>query len=216
MVRYTFDSAHSSLEFSIRHLVIATLRGRFTNFAGWLELDPRDASRAEVAAEIDAASISTDEDRRDAHLRSAGFFDVAAHPLMSFPFGYTTSKITAIAPDPTSPGRRGRVVVCSAELRAHSDAAPDGGEALGPSAAARGSLQARRGRRTRARPRAPGGRADAHPRRALSRPARALPARAMDERARRARPRRPRGPPRARRAGARRVRRASAPPGLRP
>lgn len=84
MTRYTIDPAHSNVEFSIRHLVIARVRGRFTRFTGELELDPDDVTRSRVSAEIEVASISTNEDKRDAHLRSADFFDVESHPLITF------------------------------------------------------------------------------------------------------------------------------------
>lgn len=84
MTRYTIDTAHSNVEFSIRHLVIAKVRGRFTRFAGSLDVDADDLTRSKVTAEIEVASISTNEDKRDAHLRSADFFDVDHHPLMTF------------------------------------------------------------------------------------------------------------------------------------
>lgn len=84
MTSYTIDTSHSNVEFSIRHLVIAKVRGRFTRFTGALELDPDDITRSRVTAEIEVASISTNEDKRDAHLRSADFFDAENHPLMTF------------------------------------------------------------------------------------------------------------------------------------
>jgi polyisoprenoid-binding protein YceI len=84
MTTYDIDPSHSSVEFSIRHLVVAKVRGRFTRFNGSLELDPEDVTRSRVTAEIDAASISTNEDKRDAHLRSADFFDVATFPAITF------------------------------------------------------------------------------------------------------------------------------------
>ena len=81
---YQIDSSHSNVEFSIRHLVIAKVRGRFTQVAGTLELDATDITRSKVTAEIQAASINTAEDKRDAHLRSADFFDVENHPVLTF------------------------------------------------------------------------------------------------------------------------------------
>jgi polyisoprenoid-binding protein YceI len=84
MTRYDIDSAHSHIDFSIRHLVIAKVRGRFTQFTGAIELDSADLSKSKVGVEITAASISTNEDKRDAHLRSADFFDVEKHPLITF------------------------------------------------------------------------------------------------------------------------------------
>ena len=84
MTSYTIDTSHSSIEFSIRHLVVAKVRGRFTRFTGSIELDPADVTRSRVTAEIEAASISTNEEKRDAHLRSADFFDVETFPLLTF------------------------------------------------------------------------------------------------------------------------------------
>lgn len=84
MTSYTIDSAHSNVDFSIRHLVVAKVRGSFTRFTGSLELDPDDVTRSRVTAEIEAASISTNEEKRDAHLRSADFFDVETYPLLTF------------------------------------------------------------------------------------------------------------------------------------
>jgi len=83
MTRYQIDTTHSSIEFSIRHLVIAKVRGRFTKFTGAIELE-EDLARSSVSVEIEAASITTNEDKRDAHLRSADFFDVESFPLLAF------------------------------------------------------------------------------------------------------------------------------------
>lgn len=84
MTHYDIDTTHSSVDFSIRHLVIAKVRGRFTQFKGLIELDPADLAKSKVSVEIQAASISTNEDKRDAHLRSADFFDVERYPLITF------------------------------------------------------------------------------------------------------------------------------------
>lgn len=81
---YQIDSSHSNVEFSIRHLMIAKVRGRFTQVAGTLEIDSTDITRSKVTAEIQAASITTAEEKRDAHLRSADFFDVEKFPLITF------------------------------------------------------------------------------------------------------------------------------------
>jgi polyisoprenoid-binding protein YceI len=81
---FQIDTTHSSVEFSIRHLMIAKVRGRFTQFTGTLELEDGDLTRSTVKAEIDAASITTANDQRDTHLRSADFFDVAAFPQITF------------------------------------------------------------------------------------------------------------------------------------
>jgi polyisoprenoid-binding protein YceI len=81
---YALDTTHSSIEFSIRHLVIAKVRGRFTRFTGQVTLDGADVTASQVTATIDAASIDTSEPKRDDHLRSADFFDVATYPELRF------------------------------------------------------------------------------------------------------------------------------------
>lgn len=81
---YALDTTHSSIEFSIRHLVIAKVRGRFTRFTGHVALDSADVTASQVTATIEAASIDTSEPRRDDHLRSADFFDVATYPELRF------------------------------------------------------------------------------------------------------------------------------------
>ena len=81
---YQIDTTHSSIEFSIRHLMIAKVRGRFTQFTGTVELDEPDLARSTVKAEIQAASITTANDQRDTHLRSPDFFDVEKFPVLTF------------------------------------------------------------------------------------------------------------------------------------
>lgn len=84
MTTFHIDNTHSSIEFSIRHLVIAKVRGRFTKFTGTIQLDEADITRSTVSVEIDAASIHTNEEKRDAHLRAADFLDVEKFPVMTF------------------------------------------------------------------------------------------------------------------------------------
>jgi len=81
---FQIDTTHSSIEFSIRHLVIAKVRGRFAKFTGTIELDEGDVTRSAVTAEIDAASIHTNDEKRDAHLRAGDFLDVEAFPKITF------------------------------------------------------------------------------------------------------------------------------------
>jgi polyisoprenoid-binding protein YceI len=81
---FQIDTTHSSIDFSIRHLVIAKVRGRFTKFTGTIQLDEADITRSTVAVEIDTASIHTNEEKRDAHLRAADFLDVEKFPVMTF------------------------------------------------------------------------------------------------------------------------------------
>ena len=82
--RWEIDSSHSSVHFSVRHLVIAKVRGTFARWSGTVQAPDGDFSRATVAVTIDAFSINTGVDQRDAHLRSADFFDVAQFPELTF------------------------------------------------------------------------------------------------------------------------------------
>jgi polyisoprenoid-binding protein YceI len=81
---WTIDSAHSSAQFSVRHMMVSNVRGEFTSTKGTVRWDGRDLSTAVVEATIDAASIDTREPKRDAHLRSADFFDVEKFPTLTF------------------------------------------------------------------------------------------------------------------------------------
>ncbi len=81
---YTVDPAHTTAEFIVRHLMITKVRGRFTAVEGQVELAPGSELPRSVRASIDAASIDTREEQRDAHLRSADFFDVEKFPQLTF------------------------------------------------------------------------------------------------------------------------------------
>jgi len=82
--RWNIDAAHSGINFSIRHMVISKVRGRFTAFSGTVELDEGDLSRAQIEAQIEASSIDTGTAQRDGHLKSADFFDVEKFPQLRF------------------------------------------------------------------------------------------------------------------------------------
>jgi polyisoprenoid-binding protein YceI len=82
--RWEIDSSHSGIHFSVRHLVVARVRGQFARWSGTVLLDGPDLSQASVAVLIDASSIQTGVADRDAHLKSADFFDVAQYPEIAF------------------------------------------------------------------------------------------------------------------------------------
>ena len=84
MTTWNIDTSHSGVHFSVRHMVIAKVRGAFDRFSGTVELDEENPSRSKVSVRIDAASINTHEEKRDAHLRSADFFDVEKYPELTF------------------------------------------------------------------------------------------------------------------------------------
>ena len=82
--RWEIDSSHSSLHFSVRHLVIAKVRGTFARWSGTVEVPDGDFAKATVAVTIDASSIETGVADRDGHLKSPDFFDVAQYPELRF------------------------------------------------------------------------------------------------------------------------------------
>jgi polyisoprenoid-binding protein YceI len=82
--RWEIDSAHSGIHFSVRHLVIAKVRGQFARWSGFIEREDGDPARSTVNVTIDASSIQTGVEDRDAHLKSADFFDVAKYPEIRF------------------------------------------------------------------------------------------------------------------------------------
>src|SRR6476660_340869 len=82
--RWEIDSSHSSLHFSVRHLVIAKVRGTFARWSGTVQVPDGDFSKATVAVTIDPSSITTGVDQRDEHLKSPDFFDVAQYPELRF------------------------------------------------------------------------------------------------------------------------------------
>ncbi len=81
---WTIDPTHSNVEFAVRHMMIATVKGRFADVAGTLVLDEANPLRSRVEVRIQAASIDTRTEQRDQHLRSADFFDVERHPHITF------------------------------------------------------------------------------------------------------------------------------------
>jgi polyisoprenoid-binding protein YceI len=83
-VKWNLDASHSSVDFSVRHMMIAKVKGTFHTFDASIEADPADLTTADIEFNVDLSSIDTRNNDRDAHLRSADFFDVDNHPKMTF------------------------------------------------------------------------------------------------------------------------------------
>lgn len=81
---WSIDPAHSVVEFKVKHMMIAHVKGHFSKVSGFLTLDESDLPKSHVEASIEAASIETRDVQRDAHLRSADFLDVETFPTLSF------------------------------------------------------------------------------------------------------------------------------------
>lgn len=80
---WTVDPAHSSVGFTVRHMMVSKVRGRFTDYDADIAID-EELARSSVSATVQLASIDTSDATRDEHLRSAEFFDVENHPTMTF------------------------------------------------------------------------------------------------------------------------------------
>lgn len=81
---WLFDPAHTRLGFSARHAMVTTVRGTFTDVSGLIRLDATDVAASSVEVRIQVASITTNNEQRDEHLRSIDFFDVERHPEITF------------------------------------------------------------------------------------------------------------------------------------
>jgi polyisoprenoid-binding protein YceI len=92
---WNIDAAHSGINFSIRHMVVSKVRGRFTKFTGAVKLDEGDLTKSTIEASIDASSIDTGTAQRDAHLRSPDFFDVERFHELRF----SSTRIEKLAED---------------------------------------------------------------------------------------------------------------------
>ncbi|HET7550116.1 MAG TPA: YceI family protein [Gemmatimonadaceae bacterium] len=82
--RWKLDPAHTTVEFSAKHMMITTVKGSFSDVSGTIEADEAHPDSSSAEASIDAASIDTRSEQRDAHLRSADFLDVENNPVISF------------------------------------------------------------------------------------------------------------------------------------
>ena len=81
---WQIDQSHSHIQFSAKHMMIATVRGRFEKFTGTVEGDEQNPIAAKVNVQIETARLDTREERRDAHLRSPDFFNVDQYPSITF------------------------------------------------------------------------------------------------------------------------------------
>ena len=114
---WKLDPVHSVAEFKVKHMMISNVKGQFTGLKGVLALDDENPENSYVEASIDAASINTRDAQRDAHLKSADFFDVEKSPTLSFKSKHvnpTASGELAVAGDLTIHGVT-RSVVFSVE-----------------------------------------------------------------------------------------------------
>ncbi|ETI68185.1 YceI family protein [Neobacillus vireti] len=82
--KWALDPTHSSVDFSVRHMMIANVKGTFNSFNATIEADPADLTTASIEFSVDTASVDTRNKDRDGHLVSADFFDVENHPTMTF------------------------------------------------------------------------------------------------------------------------------------
>src|SRR5881227_3417158 len=84
MITYSIDPAHSTADFKVRHLMVTNVRGEFSGVSGTVQLDDANPANSKVEARIDVSTINTREAQRDAHLKSADFFEVDKYPEITF------------------------------------------------------------------------------------------------------------------------------------
>lgn len=89
---WTIDPAHTSAQFAVRHMMVSRVRGTLGPVAGTLNLDDVNPTKSSVAATVDVNGVDTREPKRDAHLKSADFFDAATYPTITF----TSKRITKV------------------------------------------------------------------------------------------------------------------------
>jgi polyisoprenoid-binding protein YceI len=117
---YNIDTAHSSAQFSVVHLSISKVNGEFRKVSGTVYFDPANPEKDKIDALIDVTTVSTREDKRDEHLKSDAFFDVAKYPTMTF--------------KSTSAMKQGGKLLVMGDLTLHGVTRPVTLEVEGPSA----------------------------------------------------------------------------------
>ncbi|MFT3922425.1 MAG: YceI family protein [Myxococcales bacterium] len=133
--RFQIDASHSSVGFSVRHMMISNVKGQFEKFSGEVQYDPKRPESVKLSASIDVASIDTREEKRDAHLRSADFFDAEQYPTVQFESRKVTRKGDAleVAGELTIRGTTRDVVLNVTDItEEHTD--PWGNQRIGASA----------------------------------------------------------------------------------
>ncbi|MBU0507595.1 YceI family protein [bacterium] len=82
--KWTVDKVHSKVGFAVKHLMISTVRGEFKSYDATIQFDPQKPENLSIQATLDVNSISTENEQRDGHLKSADFFDAENHPTITF------------------------------------------------------------------------------------------------------------------------------------
>jgi polyisoprenoid-binding protein YceI len=81
---WAIDPAHTDVEFAVRHMMLSNVKGHFSGLSGAIQFDENDLTNSSVEVEIDASTVNTREPNRDAHLKSADFFEVEKYPTITF------------------------------------------------------------------------------------------------------------------------------------
>ena len=84
IMAWVVDASHSQATFSVRHMMISTVKGQFKVLSGKLNIDEQNPANSWIEAQVETASIDTRDEKRDAHLRSGDFFDAEKYPVITF------------------------------------------------------------------------------------------------------------------------------------
>ncbi|WP_031499211.1 YceI family protein [Bryobacter aggregatus] len=115
---YQIDTAHSGASFTVKHMMVTNVTGRFSNIKGSIVYDDKDLAKSHIEASIDVDTVNTNQAKRDAHLKSADFFDVAKYPTMRFQSTkvYRTGNVFFVDGDLTLHGVTKAVTLTLSEL----------------------------------------------------------------------------------------------------